>query len=168
MLFQKIFALQKEAIMPKEILVKRYIEQIKDGLHYRGKLTLGGIVLEYEIIFTVHIKNTGYSTSAKDPSAIRERYPISIKRNGSKIELNDNELFVFFYLIVFFAVEFYCSPEVVELNASNIEDKLKVDPKTVNLVNSTLICCEDETTLSVSTQVFKILQNPKFGFIFSN
>ena len=84
-----------------DVQVERFIEQIKEGIHYKGSITFGGVSLEYEVVFGRHILEVDNSTSK-----------IKLTVDSKEVNKEMKEYFFFLQLLAGFAVDFFYSKQV--------------------------------------------------------
>lgn len=99
-----------------KILIERYIEQVKDGSHYKGHAIIADRRFEYEVRFCVSIPNLDKLTPSVDKQEIRRRFQITLQRGVDVIELADDEYGFFCMLLAQPAIEFYHNAQTRDTN----------------------------------------------------
>ena len=96
----------------RKVSVERYVEQVHDGSHYQGYLTIADTTLDYELVFAVPIPRLDDMEPAKDKEEIRRLFQLTVKRDNANIELTNDEYGFFFQMLVAFAVDTYNNPQI--------------------------------------------------------
>ena len=103
-----------------KVSVKRSIDQVADGIAYKGYITIAETTLDYELNFAIPISKTKTMPCPKDRAEARRIFRITVKKGGSDTQLTDKEWGVFFNMLVMFAAEFYYLPQTRVNNESPI------------------------------------------------
>lgn len=105
-----------------KISVERYIEQVTDGRHYKGWISMGGVKFDYEVRFGLPASRIARARIPKTMKGLRNRYQITLKRGDAQVEIADEEYVLFCELIVNFVFGFYKSPKVRQFNSKTVTD----------------------------------------------
>ena len=90
------------------VRIERFVQHVRDGLLYKGHITIAEITLHYMFEFRIPIPQLAtLAESGVDPEEVRSRIVFTMKRGGESIELTEGELDVFFNLLLSFVLDFY-------------------------------------------------------------
>jgi len=144
----------------KEILVKRYIEQVRNGSHYKGHVVIADTKLDYELVFPIPITALLDMPDPKDVNEIRDIFQLTVKRDDVNIELTDDEYGFFSSTVVNLAIDFYFRPEVRVLEEEVMDDLLR---SCKGIVTSASIGMTNSGLYEFSPELCEMLSAPKFG-----
>ncbi len=99
-----------------KVPIELYVEQVKDGVEYKGNIAFAGTKFDYTIVFTVPIPKLDELGPPEGPEEVRRLCPISLTRDENGIELTDEEYGLFFHLLIQFVVDFYNNPQTRDNN----------------------------------------------------
>lgn len=143
----------------KSVEIRRYVEQVVDGSHYKGHLKIDDVALDYELVFTVPILRLNDMAPAGTVTALRRVIQLTMQRNGANIELMDEEYNFFFQLVVMYAVDFYDMPQT-RANNKNLQGRGSVVAMTGG---EAYIAITDKATYDLEPGFCEMLSAPKFG-----
>lgn len=102
------------------ISIERYVEQVTDGRHYKGWISMGGVKFDYEVRFGIAASRIARARIPKTMKGLRNRYQITLKRGDALVEIADEEYTLFCELIVNFVFAFYKSSAMRQFNSKNV------------------------------------------------
>ena len=152
-----------------KVFVERNIEQICDGIHYKGYLKIAGISFDYELRFEVPIPQMDDEMElASNEVEIRRLVKINVKKNDESLDLTKDEYGFFFLLLVDFAVDFYNNPQTRSLQNSIIGKITRGEGFLAEMGGSASIGISRADTYDFKPDLCKILSAPKFGCVLTN
>lgn len=148
--------------MAKEVAIpiERYIEEIRDGIGYKGYVKIANITLDYEIRFAVPIPKLG--DMEQQPTGygeVRNLFQITLSKEGASIDLSNEEFLFFFDLIAPFAIAFCATKFMVKYENGEV-----ALPAKAIWENGERIGITSSETRNLSLQTCYMLQSPKFGY----
>ncbi len=146
-----------------KVSVKRYVEQVRDGSEYKGYLKIAETTLDYELRFDIPIDKLDDSELLDGVHEIRRVFQLTVKRNGKRIELTDEEYGFFFRLLVLFAVEFYNNPRTRENNQGLLGMTLRGKGEISAFGVSSSIGITSSNSYDIPSGLCETLNAPKFG-----
>ena len=99
-----------------KVNVERYVEQVRDGSHYKGHVKIADTQLEYELVFTVPIPKLDDMEPPNGITEICRLLQLTMKRNGIGMELTDEEYGFFLNMLLEFVVDFCNNPQTRDNN----------------------------------------------------
>lgn len=112
-----------------EMKTKQYIEQIRDGTHYKGTVDFEGTVIEFEIKFGVPIAELEAETMRRKgrgeevtDEVVRKLFQITIRKKGKKLDVRSKDTLGFLLnLIAMYAIEFYNAEQTRDSNEGPLQ-----------------------------------------------
>jgi hypothetical protein len=147
----------------KKVLVERYVEQVRDGSHYRGDVKIAGTKLDYELKFAVPISQLDDMARPNGPEEVRRIFQLTVEKEGVLIELTDEEYGFFFQMLVMLAVDFYNNPQTRDSNDGIIGMTVRGEGPLADMGMSTSIGVKSSGTRDFPPDVCEMLSAPKFG-----
>jgi len=89
--------------------IRRRIEEVAEGIRYKGTIRIGGVKFDYELKFSTPIPDLDSTKQPGTVEQVRLIFQISLERDGRKIELDEDEYSFFFSMLVEAVVKFYNS-----------------------------------------------------------
>lgn len=149
------------------ISVERYVEQVLDGIRYRGHIKIGETQFDYELKFAVPIPEIDGLAPTQDKAEIRRRFQLMLKRDNKDIELADEEYGLFFNLLVVFAAEFYNLPQTRDSNQGFLGMTLRGEGPMADFGASASIGMTRTDAYDFSPKICEMLSASKFGCVFT-
>ena len=146
-----------------KVEVERYVQQVRDGSHYRGHVKIAETKLDYELVFVVPISQLDEMEPVKDKSEIRNRFQITIKKNNVNIELTDEEYGFFFSMLVEFALNFYNNQQTRDSNEGVFGQLVQGEGPMAALGASASIGISSNGSCNFQPELCELLNAPKFG-----
>lgn len=146
------------------VSVERYVEQVRNGSHYKGYLKIGESKLDYELVFEFPIKQLDSMEPATSWDEVQRLFKITVKREDANIELTKEEYRFFFEMIVEFAVEFYNNPQTRDSQEGVLGALLRGNGQTLlGLDVSASIGMTSNYSYDFQPELCEMLSSPKFG-----
>jgi len=155
--------MQKEDLEMEKVSVEQYVEQVRDGSHYKGYLKIADVKFDYELEFVVPIPKFDDLEPAKGPEDVRRLFQLTVKRDETQIELTDDEYGFFFQMLVEFAVNFYHLPQTRGHNEGLLGMTMRGEGPLADFGVSTSIGITNSGTYEFPPELCEILSAPKFG-----
>jgi len=95
--------------MKVEIEVKKHVEQILDGIQYKGYIEIAGTKFNYDLMFSIALSLLLSYPEVTEENVIRYAPFLVVRKDGEKIELTNEEYEFFSRIIVKFVLDFYRS-----------------------------------------------------------
>lgn len=145
--------------------VKLVIEQVNDGVDYKGSVTIDGTKLDYALHFATPLPELDEQPELRDPGKVRQIIQLTILREGRAVELTLDEYGLFFGLIVEYVGEFYNEPQVRSNNSGLVGMAMRGEGPISEIarVNMSL---ERGFRYTFPPAVLEALGQPKFGCTF--
>lgn len=147
----------------REFPVERLIEQVRDGIHYKGYVKIVDTIFDYELVFRVPIADLGNVEPANEVHELRDLFQITVMRGNAKIELADEEYMFFMSMVVQFAEDFYNIEQTRSSNEGKMGEMLR-GTKLMALFGAKMsigMKCND--TCGFHPALCERLNSPKFG-----
>ena len=145
-------------------LVERYVEQVCDGIHYKGHVKIAdNDKLDYELVFAVPIPKLDDMELVKGIENIRKLFQITVKKNGASIELTNDEYGFFMHMLLEFAVRFYNEPQTRMGNDGIMGMMLRGTAPLAKAGVSTSIGMRGDISCDFPPNISEMLKQPKFG-----
>lgn len=152
----------KEDNMTK-VSVERHVEQVRNGIHYKGYVQIAGTKLDYDLVFGVPIARLDDTEPAKDEDEIRRLFQITVKRENTNIELTKDEYGFFLSMILELAVDFYNNPQTRSSNEGILGDMLQGGGPMAAFGASMSIGMTSSGSYNFPPELCTMLSAPKFG-----
>lgn len=149
--------------MTRKVSVERYVEQVRNGSHYKGYIRIADTKLDYELVFGVPIERLDSIEPTKDENEIRRIFQITVKRGNANIELTKEEYGFFFSMIVELAVDFYNNPQTRNSQEGKMGLMLQGRGPMAAFGASMSIGMMDSGSYDFSPELCGMLNAPKFG-----
>lgn len=147
--------------------VKRTITQVKDGLAYKGDLSIAGTVFTYELNYSRPIQEWDDMPQLTDKEEIFKFFKITIKKDGEEINLDLDDSGWFFQMLVPFSVEFYNNPQTRQNNDGKLGDFVRGEDEVMSSCGASMaIGMETSVTWNAPDEAIQFLGSPKFGVQF--
>ena len=146
----------------KKVSVERYVEQVRNGSHYKGYVKIADTKLSYELVFGIPIKQLDSIESPKDENEIRRLFQLTVKRNNADIELTNEEYSFFFSILVEFATEFYDNGQTRDSNEGLLGEVLRGEGPMAELATASIGMTSDGS-YEFPPELCAMLSAPKFG-----
>ncbi len=133
--------------------IEKYIEQVQDGLEYKGYIKIASIKLDYELKFAIPIPKLDEMEQPKGFGEARRLFQISMSKEGINIDLSNEEYLFFFDLTAPFAIAF-CATKFMVRNGSEFVNPAKAiwDTDSVGIITNGML----ELTPSVSSMLHQL------------
>ncbi len=145
------------------VSAEQRIEQVADGIHYKGYLKIKERTFEYDFKLTIPIPELGnqpLSTTRDEVNKqIRSTFQLCLKKDGSELELTDEEYAFFFMVLLNSAVDLYYNPQT---RAKNLGLKLCGAGLLALRGAATTIGITRRGKLEFASELCKMLNAPKF------
>ena len=146
----------------RKVSVERYVEQVRDGSHYKGYVKIADTKLNYELVFGVPIARLDSMEPAKDENEIRRLFHLTVKRNSANIELTKEEYGFFFSMTVELAVEFYNDPQTSDINEGFVGMAIRGEGPMAGFIKAS-ISKTSSGSYNFPPELCEMLSAPKFG-----
>ncbi len=152
--------------MSKVAWVQRHVELVCHGVSYKGYIRITGVRFDYEIKFAVPLNEYKPSDTPMSVDEVREKFQITVKREGKAIKLAHNEFGFFLLVLAEIVSDFYENPLTCILSESFVKSRL-----TGNTTGSPHfivhnVCSTDSIRAVFSDELCQMLSDPKFGCVF--
>ena len=147
----------------KKVSVDRYIEQVRDGSHYRGHVKIADTKLDYELVFSVPIPKLDDMEPTNDRDEIRRIFQLTLKRDEANIALTEEEYGFFFQMLVPFAADFYNNPQTRDSQEGILGMTIRGEGPMVGFGASASIGITSSGSYDFSPELCEVLSAPKFG-----
>lgn len=147
----------------RKVPVERHVTQVRDGSHYRGHVKIVDTKLDYELMFGVPISQLDDVAKTMDESEVLRLFQIEVTRNGSKIELTDEEYGFFFSMVVELAIDFYNDPGTRSQQGGMFGHMLNGRGPIAAMGASLSIGMTSSGSCSLTPEICNMLSAPKFG-----
>jgi hypothetical protein len=147
----------------RKVFVERYVEQVRDGVCYRGYVKIEGTNFDYELIFGVPIPELDAIEPSSDESEFRRRFQITVIRYGLNIELTKDEYGFFFSMIVECALRLYNHPQTRAGNRGEMGLLLSGLGPLAEFGGSASVGIKSTASYDFQTELCEMLRLPKFG-----
>jgi hypothetical protein len=106
----------------EKVLVERLVEQVKEGVHYKGHIKVGDSnpPLSYELVLSISIPQL--QGVEIEENYIREIFHITVRRDDVEIPLTEEEYFFFFVMTLNPVMTFYKS--LLEGNSRGLKGRV--------------------------------------------
>lgn len=145
------------------VQVTRSLEQVADGTHYKGTITLGKTLFNFDFKFGVPISRLGSMQTITSPSEGRRVFQITVEKNKKKIELTDDEFGFFLQMLLDFTIDFYSSRQIRDGNEGMLGELLKVGGMMANFGMSATMGMTSTQVFEFPANLCELLVGPKFG-----
>jgi len=146
-----------------KVPVERYVEQVSDGIHYKGYIVFAADKFDYELKFAVPIPQLDDLEPPKGREEIRRLFQITIKRDEANIELSDEEYGFFFQMITELAIELHDNEQTRANNEGFVGQALRGGGPMAGFGVSVKIGMKSSGSYDFPPEVFEMLNAPKFG-----
>lgn len=147
----------------REVLVERYIEQVHDGIKYRGYLKIADVEFYYELVFAFPIALIADTELIEDKNEIRRRFQITVRRDNADIELTNEEYGFFLALVAELAIDFYYNSQTRGSNEGALGMLLSGEGQLDALGMSASIGMTSSGVWGFPPELCEMLSAPKFG-----
>lgn len=141
------------------VYVTRTVQQVVDGLEYKGKVGMGGVEFDFHVLLPIHLDKVDDSNPPESPEEARPLFPIEISKDGTSIELDIEEYGLFFEIISMPLVEFFFqnSTRVVNTEIARLAAEGKPGGSDIVLAESF------NREIDFTPMSIEMLSRPKFG-----
>ncbi len=154
---------KKPKIKTRKISIEQYVEQVQDGVRYKGHVKVAGTSFDYELVFGFPINQLDSLPLTKDDSEVQRLFQITVKRGNTIVELTNEEYKFFFSVIVEFVLSFYDNPQTRDSNNGMRGEMLRGrGPMAIDGV-STSIGMTSSGSYEFPPELCEMLSAPKFG-----
>ena len=150
-------------MVTRKVSVERYVEQVRNGSHYKGYVKIADTKLDYELVFGVPIARFDSMEPAKDENDIRRLFQITVKRDSANIELTKEEYGFFFSMVVELAVDFFNNPQTRDSNEGFLGEMLQGRGPMVAFGASMSVDMTSSGSYDFPPELCEMLSAPKFG-----
>ncbi len=142
----------------KPVQVARSVTQVTDGSAYKGDVTINGVKFEYGLVIKVPIQSWTAEPDLPTPAAACDFYRIQVKKDGTPLDLEVLEQFLFVMLLAGLVLDLYYSPQTRDLNKSSASVLLAGIGGSMSVGLSS-----PEGSFDLPAEYREILLAPKFG-----
>ena len=146
-----------------KVSIERYIQQVRDGVHYKGHVKIADTQLEYELVFAVPIPKLDDMESPNGITEIRRLFQLTVKRNNANIELTDGEYGFFLQMLAELAIDFYNNPQTRDNNEGMMGQMLQGRGPMSVFGASVSIGITSTSSHDFEPALCEMLSAPKFG-----
>ena len=149
----------------RKVSVERYVEQVRDGSHYKGYVKIADTRFDYDLVFTVPIDQLDSMEPAKGENDIcRRLFQITVKRASADIELIGEEEYGFFLSMVLeFAVQFYNNSQTRASNEGHFGQVLQGKGDLAEFGVRASIGMTERGLFNFQQELCDMLNTPKFS-----
>ena len=149
----------------KKVALEQYVEQVTDGVEYKGWLKISSTQLEYRLVFKVPIPELDKAPLAEGLAVdeIRDIFRITVIKSGNPIQLSDKEYAFFFGLLIKFACEFCVNPQTRDSQQGIMGDMVRGNSPLHGLGASATIGVQGGGSFEFDDELCAMLSSPKFG-----
>ena len=144
-----------------QVKIEQYLEQVTDGVQYKGHVKIGGAKFDYDLQFLVPIPGLEDMETPRDKEEVRRLFPIRLQKGGADVGLEPNEYGFFFGLLTPLAVDFYMLPQTRDAQ-KNILGGM-TGPLMRAIGAKATIGTTSEAMYDLSPETCAMLNAPKFG-----
>ena len=157
-----------------KVNVERYVEQVYDGVQYKGRIVIGGVEFEYRLVFNTRIPDIA-KNPAKSEDDVYKICRIELKKGDYYLSLEDKDLWWFFFqALVIFAVQFHDSPQTRDAQEGIIgmavlgHTRYLPDDDFAGGPRSAKIGMSKNETVELSPSLRRKFSAPEFGCVFES
>ncbi len=100
-----------------QVEIKLFVQQVRDGTHYKGHIEIGGAILSFEQKFTIPVSELKQSQlGLTNIEEVRQVYPLTMRNHLAPINLDSNEYIIFLPIFIRLIGKFYDDPKVRRSN----------------------------------------------------
>jgi hypothetical protein len=152
----------------REFPFNLYLEQVEDGIHYKGLIGIGSTKFEYDLVFGVHLKEIDDQDAIQSEEEVRQLFQLKLSKDGVNIHLNKDEFLLFFSLLFDEVYNFYNQQQTHFAN-DELRKNLSEGRETLAQQRDRVkIFIDLEREIGLKGEQIEILSTPKFGCIFAN
>jgi hypothetical protein len=148
----------------KKFQIERYVEQVIEGLHYKGHVQISDVRIEYELVFSVPVPEVDNLDFPNGISDIRKALQLTIVKDQKEIDLIDEEYSLFLHILLEFVVAFYGNSRERRSNEGDMGRLLKGQGPMAAFVTKASISMTRKGSCLFNPEICEILNRPKFNF----
>ena len=149
----------------KKFQIERYVEQVVDGLHYKGHVQISDVRIEYELVFSVPIPEVDNLDFPNGISDIRKTLQLTVMKDQKEIDLTDEEYSLFLHILADFVVAFYGNSQSRRSNEGDMGRLLRGQGPMAAFVAKASIGMTSKSSCSFNSEICEILNRSKFNFM---
>lgn len=150
---------------PYELL----LEQVKDGKEYKGQLVISNIKFEYNLLFEIPIDRLEEEVEeVLSQEELRRQFQVTVKKDGSVLDLSKEEYLFFFATLSDSAIDFYFHPQTRHVNQKMLDPVVRGEGRLAELGAKATISEIIKGEIRLEKEQIDLLSAPKFGCIFTN
>ena len=147
----------------RKVSVERYVEQVRDGSHYRGHVKIVDTELKYELVFAIPIDKLDGMVEPTDVNELRLLFQITVRRGDANIELTNEEYGFFFSMVVELTLGFYNNGQTRDNNKGVVGELLQGRGQMAAFGASMSIGMTSSGSYDFPLELCEMLSAPKFG-----
>ena len=149
----------------RSVEIERYVEQVVDGRHYKGHVTVGGNRFDYELAFALPIEALLKLESTTDETEFRRRFQVTLRRGDESIALTRDEYGFFVDFLGSFVLRFYEHAQTRDANQGGLGAMIRGEGLFGVDGMSARIGMNETGTCRLTPAACEMLTQPKFGCV---
>ena len=147
----------------ENVVIEIYVEQIENGIEYKGLIVIGSKKFDYNLKFAVSIDDLDRLNKFKDVTKMRQTYGLTLFKKCKIVDLTDAEYLFFLQMLLEFVMKFYMNGRNTFVTATVRMLLTDVGSNAKDIVATQKIAASDRSCYRLPGELLQIFDHPKFS-----